>query len=115
MGYNLSILSYKNVNIGDDVLIASNVLITSENHGLNPESNLSYMQQELTGADVNIKNGCWIGEKVMILSGVTIGEKSIIGAGSVVTKDIPHYSIAAGNPAKVIKKYNFTNHKWERI
>lgn len=115
LGYNLSILSYKNVNIGDDVLIASNVLITSENHGLNPESNLSYMQQELTGADVNIKNGCWIGEKVMILSGVTIGEKSIIGAGSVVTKDIPDYSIAAGNPAKVIKKYNFTNHKWERI
>lgn len=50
-----------------------------------------------------------------VMSDVTIGKCSIIGAGGVVTKDVPDYSIAVGNPAKVIKKYNFTQHCWERV
>ena len=54
------------------------------------------------------------GEKVSILSGVTIGEKCIIGAGSIVTKSIPSYSIAVGNPARIIKQYNFYTKRWER-
>ena len=115
LGYNLSILSYKDVYIEDDVLIASNVLITSENHGIDPETEVPYMNQKLVGKEVRIKSGCWIGEKCILLQGVTIGKKSIIGAGSVVTKDIPDYSIAVGNPARVIKRYNFESHNWERI
>lgn len=55
-------------------------------------------------ADVHIEDGVWIGGHVVILKGVTIGKGSIVGAGSVVTKSIPPYSIAVGNPAKVIKK-----------
>lgn len=73
------------------------------------------MNQKLVGKEVRIKSGCWIGEKCILLQGVTIGKKSIIGAGSVVTKDIPDYSIAVGNPARVIKRYNFESHNWERI
>ena len=85
----------------------------SENHGIDPECSTPYMDQELTGLPVRIGTGCWIGEKVIILPGVSIGEKSIIGAGSIVTKKVPSYSIAVGNPAKIIKKYNFSTHRWE--
>ena len=73
------------------------------------------MNQELTGKGVCIDEGSWIGEKVCILPGVTIGKKCIIGAGSVVTKDVPDYCIACGNPAKVIKKYDFDEHRWIRV
>jgi acetyltransferase-like isoleucine patch superfamily enzyme len=50
----------------------------------------------------------------VITAGVTIGKHSVIGAGSVVTRDIPPYSVAVGNPAKVIKQYNFTTQTWEK-
>ncbi|WP_405373425.1 DapH/DapD/GlmU-related protein [Pseudobutyrivibrio sp.] len=96
-------------------MIASNVLICSENHGIDPESTTPYMSQPLISKPVSIGEGSWIGEMVCILPGVHIGKKCIIGAGSVVTKSIPDYSIAVGNPAKVIKKYNFKTHNWEKV
>ncbi|MBQ3584023.1 MAG: acyltransferase [Lachnospiraceae bacterium] len=114
IGYYFSILAGADVRIGNHVLVASHVLISSENHGINPESEIEYMEQPLTGASVVIEDGCWIGENVCILPGVTIGKKSIIGSGSVVTKSVPPYCIAAGNPARIIKKYNFTSHQWEK-
>lgn len=115
IGYNFSLLAKDKIIIEKDVLIASNVIITSENHGIDPESDLPYMSQELTGKGVCIGEGSWIGEKVCILPGVTIGKKCVIGAGSVVTKDVPDYCIVGGNPAKVIKKYDFDEHKWIRV
>lgn len=115
IGFGFSALSSAEatIHIGNDVLFASNVIVTNENHGMNPESNLPYMDQPLMAKSVSIGNGCWIGEKVCILSGVSIGEKCIIGAGSVVTKSIPSYVIAVGNPARILKKYNFKTKKWE--
>lgn len=115
IGFDFSVLAKEPVTIQKDVLIASNVIITSENHGIDPESDLPYMSQELTGKGVCIGEGSWIGEKVCILPGVTIGKKCVIGAGSVVTKDVPDYCIVGGNPAKVIKKYDFDEHKWIRV
>lgn len=50
----------------------------------------------------------------MVMPGVTIGKKCVIGAGAIVTKDIPDYSIAVGNPARVIKEYDFEEHEWIR-
>lgn len=111
---NIKIYCAKKITIGDDVMFGSDILVTDNNHGMNPE-NGSYSLQELSCSEVTIGSGCWIGEKVCILSGVTIGEKAIIGAGSVVTKSIPSYSIACGNPAKVIKKWNFDKKIWERV
>lgn len=111
---NLSILAGANVTIGNDVLIASNVLITSEDHGINPESEIPYMNQPLNCKPVSIGDGTWIGEKVSILSGVSIGKKCVIGTNAVVTKNIPDYSIAVGIPAKIVKKYNFETHSWEK-
>lgn len=112
-GFSALASSQAKIIIGDNVLFASNVLVTNENHGINPELDIPYMSQPLSAKNVYIGNGCWIGEQVCILSGVSIGEKCIIGAGSVVTKSIPDYCIAAGNPAKVLKKYNFETKRWE--
>ncbi len=115
IGYYFSVLNASCVDIGDNVLVASHVLISSENHSMDPESDLSYAAQPLQSSPVTIGDGCWIGEKVCILPGVNIGKKCIIGAGSVVTKSIPDYSIAVGNPAKIIKKYDFEVHDWVKV
>ena len=115
IGYYLSILAGADIKIGNNVLIASNVLITSEGHGINPESDIPYMEQPLNIKEVIIEDHCWIGEKACILPGVTIGKYSVVAAGSIVTKSIPEYSIVAGNPAKVIKSYSFEKHQWVRV
>lgn len=114
-GFNLSILAADKIHIGNHVLIASDVLIASENHGIDPESPIPYMDQPLIGKPVRIGNNCWIGEKVCILPGTEIGDNCIIGAASVVTKSIPDNCIAVGSPAKVIKKYNYDIHAWEKV
>ena len=64
---------------------------------------------------ITVGDNCWIGEKTTILPGVNIGKGCVIGAMSVVTKDIPDYSIAAGNPARVIKRYDFEAHEWKKV
>jgi lipopolysaccharide O-acetyltransferase len=112
LGLNFTAICSDDLCIGDDVLIAGGVIITTQNHGMDPESEKSYQRQPPISAPVRIGNGCWIGERAVILPGVTIGEKAIIGANSVVTKDIPGYSIAVGMPAKVVKVWDFEQHCW---
>lgn len=114
---NVHIGAINKIEICDNVLIASKVFITDHNHGrysgdiqdspLSPPS-----ERVLVSKPVVIKKNVWIGEFVSVLPGVTIGEGSIIGANSVVSKDIPAYSIAVGSPARVVKCYNFENNKW---
>lgn len=111
----------RNVRIGNNVLIASKVFITDLAHGsYNGDENDSppdsvAKERLLSAKPVCIENNVWIGELCSILPGVTIGKNSIIGANSVVTKSIPANCIAAGNPAKVIKQYNFNEKKWEKV
>ena len=111
---NLTIQCAGKITIGDNVLVASDVFIINYNHGLSPISD-SYLDNELEVSEVVIEDGVWIGNNVLILPGVHIGKKAIIGAGSVVTKDVPSYSIAVGNPARIIKKYSFKTKKWEPV
>jgi acetyltransferase-like isoleucine patch superfamily enzyme len=115
IGYNNSFLAGENIVIDDGVLMASNILISSENHSINPEVNEYYMDQPLICKPVHIGEGTWIGERVCVMPGVNIGKKCIIGAGSIVTKSIPNYSMAVGSPAKIVKRYNFSTHSWEKV
>ncbi len=114
IGRNFTILCGTEVVIENDVLIASNVGIFGENHGMDPESEVPYMNQELSLGRVHIGQGTWIGERVMVLPDVSIGNKCIIGSGAVVTKSVPDYSMVVGNPARVIKRYNFETKQWEK-
>lgn len=115
IGQFFTVMAGGEVTIKQDTLIASYVAIIGENHGMDPEIGVKYGKQPLIKLNVEIGNNCWIGEKVVILPNVKIGDWCIIGACSVVNKSIPPYSIAVGNPAKVIKRYNFETHNWERI
>lgn len=114
MGNYCTILCGADVNIGNFTRLASFITIMSESHGIDPEKGV-YSNQPLVCKEVSIGEYCWIGEKVIVMPGVTIGDWSVIGAGAVVTKDVPSYSIAVGNPAKVIKTYDFTLHKWVSV
>lgn len=103
--------------IGNNVLIASKVFISDLNHGCykgpDSDSPLSIPNtRKLSTNPIKISDNVWIGEGVCIMPGVSIGYGSIVGALSVVTKDIPDYSIAVGNPAKVIKEYDFEKKEW---
>lgn len=99
--HNLIILDVGRVKIGDNVQIAPNVSIYTAGHPVHPESrNTGYEY----GIDITIGDNVWIGGSVSILPGVTIGDNAVIGAGSVVTKDIPANVIAAGNPCRVIRE-----------
>ena len=110
-----TVLSAAPVNINDNCLIASDVLITSENHGLDLELSDSYVATPLDAKDVNIGAGCFVGEKVTILPGVNLGERCVVAANSVVSKSFPAYSMVAGMPAQLIKKYDFDTHCWKRV
>lgn len=91
------------VAIGRDVLIASNVLITDSDHVVEPDGVPVTRNSQLITRPVAVGDNCWIGQNVVVLKGVTIGSNSIIGANSVVNRDVPACSVAAGNPARVIK------------
>lgn len=91
------------VKIGSNVAIGQNVRFHSENHDFSDKSRL-ISEQGVTNKGIIIFDDCWIGSGVVFLDGVTVGKGSVIGANSIVTKDIPEYSIAVGSPAKVIKK-----------
>ncbi len=102
------------VEIGDEVILAQNIVISGLNHGYEDISK-SPMRQKVTTAIIRIGDKVWIGANSTITAGVTLGTHCIIGAGSVVTKDIPPFSVAVGNPAKVIKTYNPQTKIWEKI
>lgn len=120
LGDNVHIAAASKVTLGNHVLIASHVFITDCSHGIytsavpttNPSLDIPN-NREIVAQETKIGNHVWIGENVVILIGVTIGDGCIIGAGAVVTKDIPNNCIAVGNPAKIIKKYNSTTNMWE--
>lgn len=99
--YNLTILDVGKVTIGDNVQIAPNVSIYTAGHPIHPDSRNSGYEY---GIPITIGNSVWIGGNTVILPGVTIGDHAVIGAGSVVTRDIPANRIAAGNPCRVIRE-----------
>ena len=100
------------VKIGNNVILAQNIVISALNHNYKNIEIPIHLQGE-TIAAICIEDDCWIGANVVITAGITIGKHSVIGGGSVVTKNIPAFSVAVGNPARVIKQYNFETKLWE--
>ena len=115
------ITAMQKVVIGNNVLMASKIYISDCTHGFyggtgsDSSPDVAPIERGYEMAPVEIMENAWIGESVSILPGVSIGKGSIIGSNAVVSKSIPDYSIAVGIPARVIKKYNFDNKKWERV
>lgn len=103
------------LSIGEECLFASHVYISDHDHYSESAHIPVRRCRTLVAAPVRIGNGVWLGERVCVLKGVTIGEGAIVGAASVVTKDIPPRSIAVGSPARVVKRWNDDTNAWERV
>ena len=96
------ISGFGGISIGNFVAISSGTKIISFNH-IFPSTKIPIKEQDYIKLPIKIEDDVWIGANVIILGNISIGKGSVIGAGSVVTKNIPNYSIAVGNPCKVIK------------
>ncbi|MBP3793154.1 MAG: acetyltransferase [Ruminococcus sp.] len=120
IGDNTRISACSGVYIGNNVLIGSRVLIIDNCHGTyrgqkQDSPYLSPNLREISASRVNIEDNVWIGDGAVIQMGVHIGFGSIIGANSIVTKDVPPKSIVCGTPAKVIKTFNSNTQTWEKV
>lgn len=107
--YNCMIIDVAKVKIGDNCQMAPNVAIYTAGHPVHPVSRNSAYEY---GIKVTIGDNVWIGGNTVILPGVHIGSNTVIGAGSVVTKDIPDWVVAAGNPCRVIRKITEDDRKY---
>lgn len=114
IGHFNHIYATKKVRLHKGVLTADKVYISDNLHGYE-EPDIYIMNQPIVQCKVvDIGEGSWLGENVCVI-GASIGKHCVIGANSVVTKDIPDYCVAVGSPARVIKKYDFNRKKWVRI
>lgn len=101
--FNLTLVDDTHIFVGDHTMFGPNVTVTTAGHPILPELRKEGYQ---FNAPVTIGKNCWIGSGVVILPGVTIGDHTVIGAGSIVTKDIPANVVAVGNPCKVLREIN---------
>ena len=110
---NIHLTCAQHVTIGQNTAIAANVTITDINH---PYDNIKLPidKQRLKVFPVKIGNDCKIYNNAVILPGVTIGNHCVIGANSVVNQNIPDYSIVAGTPARIIKRFDFSTQNWRK-
>lgn len=93
------------IEIGDYVMVGPNAFIGSSNHVILPNKDVPRLFQGHVPKSVKIGNNVWIGANVVVCPGVSIGDDSVIGAGSVVAKDVPKSVLACGSPARVIKEF----------
>lgn len=107
--FNLTLVDDCDIFVGDNVMFAPNVTITTGTHPIHPILRSKKAQYNLP---VHIGNNVWIGAGVTILPGVKIGDNTVIGAGSVVTKDIPANVVAIGSPCKVFRDINENDMKY---
>ena len=101
--FNATMVDDTHIYIGDYTMLGPNVVIATAGHPILPELREKALQYNMP---VHIGKNCWLGAGVIVLPGVTIGDNTVIGAGSVVTKDIPANVVAVGNPCKVLRDIN---------
>jgi len=102
------------INIGNNVIFAQNIVASGLNHEYR-DVTIPILQQKIIVSPIIIEDDCWIAANAVITAGVTIGKHSVIAAAAVVTKNVPAYSVAAGNPARVIKKFDFDSNEWVSV
>lgn len=107
------IASINSIKIGNDVLLGPNVYLADYNHTYEDVS-IPVSKQPLKpfSKGISIGDGSWIGKNVVIIGGCSIGKHCVIGANSFVNKDLPDYSVCAGNPCHIIKRYDFKKKEW---
>lgn len=101
--FNLTLVDDTHIYVGDYTMIGPNVTIATAGHPILPELREKNYQYNIP---VHIGKNCWLGAGVIVLPGVTIGDNTVIGAGSIVTKDIPANVVAVGNPCRVLREIN---------
>jgi len=101
--FNLTLVDDTHIYVGDGTMFGPNCVIATAGHPILPELRIEAYQYNFP---VHIGKNCWLGAGVIVVPGVTIGDNTVIGAGSVVTKDIPSNVVAVGNPCKVLREIN---------
>jgi galactoside O-acetyltransferase len=99
--YNLTAVDDTHIYVGDYTQFGPNVTLATAGHPIDPAKRMAGYQYN---RPIHIGKNCWLGSGVVVLPGVTIGDHTVIGAGSIVTKDIPDHVVAVGNPCRVIRK-----------
>lgn len=111
----LQVVAFSDIVIEDDVMFAANVFVSDGSHGTTT-GEAPYKYQGITGiAPIRIGRGSWVGQNAVIMPGVTIGELAVIGANSVVTKSVPARCVAVGAPARIVKRWDLTAQRWQRV
>jgi acetyltransferase-like isoleucine patch superfamily enzyme len=105
IGRGSSVVGHRHVRIGDDVWTGPNVYISDANHGYEDVS-LPIGLQFAAPRPVTIGDGAWLGTNAVVLPGASVGRHVVVGAGSVVTTELPDFCVAVGNPARVIRRYD---------
>ncbi len=113
IGKGSGIVAHQSVEIGDDVFTGHHVYITDANHGYE-DTTLPIGRQFAPPRPVRIGDGSWLGHGAIVLPGATIGRHVAVGAGAVVTGSLPDFSVAVGNPARVIRRYQ-TGSGWVSV
>lgn len=101
--FNLTLVDDTHIYVGDCTMFGPNVTVATAGHPILPELREQGYQYNMP---VHIGRNCWLGAGVIVLPGVTIGDNTVVGAGSVVTKDLPSNVVAVGNPARVLRQIN---------
>lgn len=112
IGPNLYMACVGRITIGDGTVLSENVFINDSNHGFDPDGGLIMQQKLVHPGDITIGKSCFLGLRTAILPGVVLGNHCVVGINSVVTKSFPAYSMIAGTPATLIKRYSLEEKRW---
>lgn len=115
IGQNFHVVCYKGkLEIGKDTTISGNVFISNVDHNYR-EIGVHVLEQDMLESPTQIGENCFIGYGAVIMPGTTLGRQCIVGVNSVVKGSFPDFCVIAGSPAKIVRKFNFVENRWEKM
>jgi Acetyltransferase (isoleucine patch superfamily) len=115
IGHHTTIVAMEGVHLASGCVLSDYVYLNDSNHGIDPERGLIMQQPVFSKGRIDIGQNCFLGYRAIVLSGVTLGEWCIVGANSVVTNSFPAYSMIAGTPARLIRRYSHGQKAWLKV